>query len=172
MSRWMISATKSSPSSRTTRRRPPDDKTACTQADTLRATSGSSRRSTRRSIVVTGGAGKMETDEVFKVLGYPEVIGSEGVEWFDHNKAPFVAGRPDFRPAAADDGKSPGSHLREARLAGATQGALDRNGHTGDQEHGHELSRGRLLRSSSRRARSCTRTTSSRTSRHFSSGCS
>ena len=27
---------------------------------------------------------------MFKVLGYLEVIESEGVEWFDHNKAPFV----------------------------------------------------------------------------------
>ncbi len=43
-----------------------------------------------KSIVVTGGAGKMNTDEVFKVLGFFEVIESEGVEWFDHNKAPFV----------------------------------------------------------------------------------
>ena len=32
----------------------------------------------------------METDDVFKVMGYMEVIQSEGVEWFDHNKAPFV----------------------------------------------------------------------------------
>ncbi len=44
-----------------------------------------------RSIVVTGGAGAMETDEVFKVMGYLEVIESEGVEWFDHNKGPFVS---------------------------------------------------------------------------------
>ena len=51
-----------------------------------------------KSIVVTGGAGKMETEDVFKVLGYPEVIESEGVEWFDHNKAPFVAVDLTFGP--------------------------------------------------------------------------
>jgi uncharacterized protein (DUF362 family) len=68
----------------------PDDKTACTQADTLRATIQFLKTLHPRSIVVSGGAGKMETEEVFKNLGYPEVIESEGVEWFDHNKAPFV----------------------------------------------------------------------------------
>src|SRR6201996_3542394 len=68
----------------------PADKTACTQADTLRATIRFVKRLHPKSIVVSGGAGKMETDAVFKVLGYPEVIESEGVEWFDHNKAPFV----------------------------------------------------------------------------------
>jgi uncharacterized protein (DUF362 family) len=68
----------------------PDDKTACTQADTLRATIRFVKTLRPKSIVVTGGAGKMETEEVFKVLGYPAVMESEGVEWFDHNKAPFV----------------------------------------------------------------------------------
>jgi uncharacterized protein (DUF362 family) len=68
----------------------PDDKTACTQADTLRATIQFMKTLHPKSIIVTGGAGLMETEEVFKNLGYPEVIESEGVEWFDHNKAPFV----------------------------------------------------------------------------------
>ncbi len=67
-----------------------DDKTACTQADTLRATIRFVKSLHPRSIVVTGGAGKMQTGDVFKVLGYPEVIESEGVEWFDHNQPPFV----------------------------------------------------------------------------------
>jgi uncharacterized protein (DUF362 family) len=68
----------------------PDDKTACTQADTLRATIRFIKTLHPKSIVVSGGAGKMETEEVFKVLGYPDVIESEGVDWFDHNNAPFV----------------------------------------------------------------------------------
>jgi uncharacterized protein (DUF362 family) len=75
-----------------------DDKTACTQADTLRATIQFVKTLHPKSIVVTGGAGKMETDEVFKNLGYPEVLESEGVEWFDHNKAPFVAVDLTFGP--------------------------------------------------------------------------
>jgi uncharacterized protein (DUF362 family) len=66
------------------------DKTACTQADTLRATIQFVKTLHPRSIVVTGGSGKLKTDEVFRVLGYPEVIESEGVEWFDHNQPPFV----------------------------------------------------------------------------------
>ena len=40
----------------------------------------------------------METVDVFKALGYPEVIQSEGVEWFDHNQAPFVAVDLPFGP--------------------------------------------------------------------------
>ena len=67
------------------------DKTACTQADTLRATIRFVKTLHPKAIVVSGGAGKMETEDVFNVLGYPEVIESEGVEWFDHNKAPFAA---------------------------------------------------------------------------------
>ena len=76
----------------------PDDKTACTQADTLRATIRFVKTLHPRSIIVTGGSGKMKTDEVFKVLGYPEVIASEGVEWFDHNQPPFVAVDLTFGP--------------------------------------------------------------------------
>ena len=76
----------------------PDDKTACTQADTLRATIRFVKTLHPRSIVVTGGAGAMETEDVFKVLGYPEVIASEGVEWFDHNKGPFVPVDLSFGP--------------------------------------------------------------------------
>ena len=75
-----------------------DDKTACTQADTLRATIRFIKNLHPRPIVVTGGAGTMETEDVFKVMGYPEVIASEGVEWFDHNKAPFVAVDLPFGP--------------------------------------------------------------------------
>ncbi|WP_165235866.1 DUF362 domain-containing protein [Aquisphaera insulae] len=74
------------------------DKTACTQADSLRATIRFVKTLHPAKIVVSGGAGKMETDEVFKVLGYFEVIESEGVEWFDHNKAPFVGVDLPFGP--------------------------------------------------------------------------
>lgn len=66
------------------------DKTACTQADSLRATIQFVKSLHPAKIVVGGGAGKMETEDVFKVLGFFEVIEAEGVEWFDHNKAPFV----------------------------------------------------------------------------------
>src|SRR5512147_2718968 len=57
------------------------DKTACTQVDSLRATIRSIKALRPKSIVITGGAGAMETADVFKVMGYMEVIESEGVEW-------------------------------------------------------------------------------------------
>jgi uncharacterized protein (DUF362 family) len=68
----------------------PQDKTACTQADTLRATIRFIKNLHPKQIVVSGGSGAKQTDEVFKVLGFHEVIESEGVEWHDHNKPPFV----------------------------------------------------------------------------------
>jgi uncharacterized protein (DUF362 family) len=66
------------------------DKTACTQADTLRATIRFIKNLHPKQIVVTGGAGAMETEEVFHTMGYLPVLEDEGVEWFDHNQAPFV----------------------------------------------------------------------------------
>ena len=74
------------------------DKTACTQADTLRATIQFVKNLHPKRIVVSGGSGDMDTEDVFKILGYFEVIESEGVEWFDHNKAPFVAVDVPFGP--------------------------------------------------------------------------
>jgi uncharacterized protein (DUF362 family) len=74
------------------------DKTACTRAESLRATIRFVKNLHPRKIVVTGGAGDMETADVFEVMGYNEVIESEGVEWFDHNKAPFVAVDLPFGP--------------------------------------------------------------------------
>jgi uncharacterized protein (DUF362 family) len=75
-----------------------DDKTACTQADTLRATIRFIKMLHPRQIVITGGAGAMETEDVFRVMGYLDVIDSEGVAWFDHNKSPFVAVDVPFGP--------------------------------------------------------------------------
>ena len=74
------------------------DKTACTQADSLRATIRFIKTLHPRQIVVSGGAGAMETEDVFKVLGFDDVIKSEGVDWFDHNKPPFVAVDIPFGP--------------------------------------------------------------------------
>ena len=76
----------------------PSDKTACTQADSLRATIQFVKTLHPKAIIVTGGAGEMETEDVFKVMGYDEVIRSEGVDWFDHNKPPFVAVDIPFGP--------------------------------------------------------------------------
>ncbi len=75
-----------------------DDKTACTQADSLRATIRFIKTLHPKSIVVTGGAGAKQTEDVFRVMGYLDVISQEGVEWFDHNQAPFVAVPLPFGP--------------------------------------------------------------------------
>ena len=67
-----------------------DDKTACTQADTLRATIRYLKNLHPRSIVVTAGPGAKSADEVFKIMGFFDVIRDEGVEYHDHNQPPFV----------------------------------------------------------------------------------
>jgi uncharacterized protein (DUF362 family) len=75
-----------------------DDKTACTQADTLQAAIRFVKTLHPKQVVVTGGAGKEQTEDVFRLMGYLDVIESEGVEWFDHNQAPFVAVELPFGP--------------------------------------------------------------------------
>ena len=55
-----------------------DDKTACTQADTLRATIQFVKNLHPERSSSPGAAGDMETEDVFKVLGYPEVIAVRG----------------------------------------------------------------------------------------------
>ena len=43
-----------------------------------------------RELVVSGGAGAAETDEVFRVAGLMEVVEQEGATFFDHNRSPFA----------------------------------------------------------------------------------
>ena len=66
------------------------DKTACTRPESLRATIQAIKNLHPKGIVITGGSGAKETEEVFKIMGDMEVIESEGVEWHDHTKPPFV----------------------------------------------------------------------------------
>src|SRR4051794_16514606 len=66
------------------------DQTACTQADTLRATIRFIKNLHPKQVIVTGGSGDKETDDVFQTMGYMKVIEEEGVEWFDHNRPPFT----------------------------------------------------------------------------------
>lgn len=74
------------------------DKTACTRPESLRATIQAVKNLHPKEVVITGGAGESETEDVFKVMGYMEVIESEGVTWHDHNKAPFVPVQLPFGP--------------------------------------------------------------------------
>lgn len=67
-----------------------EDTTGVTQADTLRAVLRRLKRLGPRELVVSGGAGAAETEDVFRYAGLIEVIEQEGVSFFDHNRAPFT----------------------------------------------------------------------------------
>jgi uncharacterized protein (DUF362 family) len=67
-----------------------EDTTAVTQPDTLRAVIRHVKAYNPRHVVVSGGAGAKETDEVFRISGMMQVIQEERVEFFDHNRPPFV----------------------------------------------------------------------------------
>lgn len=74
------------------------DRSAITQPDTLRAVLRNLKRYAPASLVVTGGSGAAETDEVFRVSGLMEVLEQEGVSFFDHNRAPFTEIQLDHGP--------------------------------------------------------------------------
>jgi uncharacterized protein (DUF362 family) len=67
-----------------------DDTTGVTQPDTLQAVLRHLKRYGPRDVLVTGGAGAAETDEVFRVAGLMDVVRDEGATFFDHNRPPFV----------------------------------------------------------------------------------
>jgi uncharacterized protein (DUF362 family) len=69
----------------------PEDVTGVTQPDTLRAVLRHVRQCGPRELVVTGGAGAAETEEVFRLAGLMDVVTQEGATFFDHNRPPFTA---------------------------------------------------------------------------------
>jgi uncharacterized protein (DUF362 family) len=75
-----------------------DDTTGVTQADTLRAVLRHLKRFGPRRLVVSGGAGAAETDEVFRVTGMMDVVEEEGAEFFDHNRPPFTRVELEYAP--------------------------------------------------------------------------
>jgi len=75
-----------------------DDITAVTQADTLRGVLRELKRHAPREIVVSGGAGAAETEDVMRLAGMLDVIREEGVEFFDHNRPPFVSVDLEYAP--------------------------------------------------------------------------
>lgn len=68
-----------------------DDKTGVTQPDTLRAVLRHLQQHQPRELIVTGGAGAAETEDVLRFAGMLDVIQDEGVEFFDHNRPPFTS---------------------------------------------------------------------------------
>ena len=75
-----------------------EDKTGVTQPDTLRAVLRGLKPGSPRHVVVSGGSGAGETEEVFRVAGLSNVVKSEGVEFFDHNHPPFVSVGLEYAP--------------------------------------------------------------------------
>lgn len=74
------------------------DKSAFTQGHTLRAVLRHIKQLRPREIVVTGGAGAAETENVFRLSGMMEVIREENVAFFDHNRPPFTAVELEYGP--------------------------------------------------------------------------
>lgn len=67
------------------------DTTGVTQPDTLRAVLQAVNRFGPRELVVSGGSGAAETEDVFRVVGLMDVVAQEGAAFFDHNRPPFVS---------------------------------------------------------------------------------
>lgn len=75
-----------------------EDRSGVTQPDTLRAVLRYLKQFGPRELVVSGGAGAGETDEVFRVAGLMEVVEQEGATFFDHNRPPFVSVELSYAP--------------------------------------------------------------------------
>ena len=81
-----------------------DDRTAVTQPDTLRAVLRCVKRHAPRELVVTGGSGAGETDEIMRIAGLMDVVNEEGASFVDHNRGPFAPVQLEYDPAADVDG--------------------------------------------------------------------
>jgi uncharacterized protein (DUF362 family) len=69
-----------------------------TQPDTLKAVLQFLKQFQPRRLVVSGGSGAAKTDEVFRVAGLMKIVDEEGVEFFDHNRPPFVSVELPYAP--------------------------------------------------------------------------
>ncbi|MGQ0814735.1 MAG: DUF362 domain-containing protein [Gemmatimonadota bacterium] len=67
-----------------------DDTTGVTQPDTLRAVLRAIKQCAPRELIVTGGAGAAETEDVFRFSGMWAVVQEEGATFVDHNRPPFT----------------------------------------------------------------------------------
>src|SRR5947209_312151 len=76
-----------------------EDRTGVTQPDTLRAVLRHLKRFGPRELVVTGGAGAAETEDVFRIAGLMDVVEAEGAAFFDHNRPPFTEVALAYAPA-------------------------------------------------------------------------
>jgi len=69
----------------------PEDTTGVTQPDALRAVLQQVKQFGPRELIVSGGAGAAETEDVFRLAGLMAVVEQEGATFFDHNRPPFTA---------------------------------------------------------------------------------
>lgn len=74
------------------------DTTGVTQPDTLRAVLRAIKPHAPRELVVTGGSGAGETNEICRIAGLMAVVEEEGVEFVDHNRPPFEEVPLDYAP--------------------------------------------------------------------------
>ncbi len=74
------------------------NKSGVTQPDTLRAVLRYIKQFDPKLIVVTGGSGAAQTGDVFRLVGLMDVVEQEGVEFFDHNRAPFEEVKLEYAP--------------------------------------------------------------------------
>jgi uncharacterized protein (DUF362 family) len=74
------------------------DTTAVTQPDTLRAVLRSVKQFSPRELIVSGGSGAGQTNEIFEVAGLMAVVQEEGATFFDHNRGPFQEVQLEYAP--------------------------------------------------------------------------
>ncbi len=74
----------------------PEDKTAVTQPDSLEAVLKYVKRFSPAELIVTGGSGAGQTDEIFRLAGLMDVVEQEGATFFDHNRPPFMEVQFDY----------------------------------------------------------------------------
>jgi uncharacterized protein (DUF362 family) len=81
-----------------------DDTTGITQPDTLRAVLRAMAAHNPAALIVTGGAGAAETEDVFRIGGLMQVVEEAGAEFVDHNRPPFVSVDLEYCPSAEVEG--------------------------------------------------------------------
>jgi uncharacterized protein (DUF362 family) len=81
-----------------------EDTTGITQPDTLRAVLRAVRSHAPRELIVTGGAGAAETEDVFRLGGLMDVVNEQHAQFVDHNRPPFVSVDLEYRPSAEVSG--------------------------------------------------------------------
>jgi uncharacterized protein (DUF362 family) len=102
-----------------------EDTTAVTQPDTLRTVLQYMQGFGPHEVVVTGGAGAAETDEVFRLAGLMDVVRQEGAMFFDHNRPPFTAVPLEYQPDADVQGPQASVMVNPRVLAYETLIALN-----------------------------------------------